>query len=81
MDNILDDLVSDCCGAKVYAPANDWAICMDCKEACDAIRVREICKECRADLMEEPHMEGCLQHILDLKERQEESAFEFSRGN
>jgi hypothetical protein len=36
-DVISDDKVSNCCGAKVYAPTDDWAICMDCKEHCDAV--------------------------------------------
>lgn len=30
-------IISDCCSAKVYAPTNDWAICLDCKEHCDVV--------------------------------------------
>ena len=30
-------VVSDCCSAGVYAPTDDWAICLDCKEHCDPV--------------------------------------------
>lgn len=41
-DVIPSDYESDCCGALVYAPTDDWAICMDCKEHCDAIKVENL---------------------------------------
>lgn len=32
---------SSCCGARVYAPTDDYALCMDCHEPCDAIEVEQ----------------------------------------
>ena len=29
--------MSNCCSARVYSPTGDWAICMDCKEHCEAV--------------------------------------------
>jgi hypothetical protein len=26
--------VSNCCGAKVYAPTSEWAICKECNDYC-----------------------------------------------
>lgn len=37
IDNVTTEKVSDCCSAPVYAPTDTWAICMDCKEHCDAV--------------------------------------------
>lgn len=32
---------SNCCGAKVYSPSGDWAICTDCKEYCEVVEDEE----------------------------------------
>lgn len=37
----VPDFISDCCSADVYAPTEDWAICMDCKKHCDVIDSNE----------------------------------------
>lgn len=30
-------MMSSCCSARVFSPDGDWAICLDCKEYCDAV--------------------------------------------
>lgn len=34
-DVIPNDRFSNCCGAKVYQPTPEWAMCLSCKEYCD----------------------------------------------
>jgi hypothetical protein len=36
-----NDIVSSCCSAQVYHPSEDWALCFDCKEYCDAIELSD----------------------------------------
>ncbi len=36
-DGLRSDLASNCCGASVWSPSGDWAICLDCKEHCEAV--------------------------------------------
>lgn len=37
ISDVTGEGVSNCCGAKVYSPSGDWAICFDCKEHCDIV--------------------------------------------
>ena len=31
--------ISNCCSAKVFAPTDTWAICIDCKEPCGIVEM------------------------------------------
>ncbi len=33
-DVIPANKFSECCGAKVYQPTEEWSQCLDCKEYC-----------------------------------------------
>lgn len=36
-DVMAQQVVSNCCSAKVYSPNNEWYQCMECKEYCDPV--------------------------------------------
>ena len=37
IDDVTGSGMSNCCGAKVYAPTDEWGICMECKEHCEMV--------------------------------------------
>lgn len=37
IEDVMGEGASNCCGARVYSPSGDWAICMDCKEYCSVV--------------------------------------------
>ncbi len=40
---LLNDITtsgeSNCCGAKVYSPSDEWAWCTGCNEYCDIVNL------------------------------------------
>ena len=41
INDAVGEGMSSCCGANVWSPSGEWAICTDCKEYCDVIKDEE----------------------------------------